>query len=804
LTHRASALRYSKSHRLDDPYVVAGRRTYLIGTQDGRFPDMGDHLRHEMGGMWSHPIKVLDGFWLGLGDSLAGARWLPPAERFETSPVSARHIYPAVSGFAVERETWVPHDEEALVISYTFRRAVPQAGPKAPRPAAPERAGAPAAEPAENAAPGAGGTLPVVLLFRTDLQGVWLSERLGWTDGPDQAFILPHGLVHARDSEMPFHAAIGPVPEDETAVQRIEIGHDLWGPEKTHGQGISIAFFACLPLAPDGRASLTFVVSSSCQTEDEALATWRRVAPHTGALQARKAEEMSRLLAHSRLQVPDPEIQALFDDIKVGYEQLYRDVPSLGKGLGAGLPEYPWWFGCDNTYALLGALCVGRLEMARHTLRLLARVSREHNGDGRIVHEVTTNGVVYNPGNAQETAHFAMAVWETFCWTGDLEFLRELYPLCRQGVLDWLFRSQDSDGDLLPEGYGITEIAGLNWELIDTAVYGQRALAALAEMARVLQDPATEQEASRLADRLARAIDDRFWLEEEGLYADLIAPPRIMLPRLEAMRAEPGYQSPGMAERLDEIERICRESDAGRELPWLFKTWVIFCPLEVGLSGRERAERALRRMESSEFTGLFGVYLSGYSQTHQMTISTGVAAVAEARYRRMDAALGYIRQIAGTRLLRFPGAPSEMSPAGGCFVQAWTGYGVAVPIVRHFLGLEPLAHQKRIRLSPCLPAAWDWARLDAVRVGDQRLDLAVAVDRTAGEVRVEIHGLDPDWTVDVEIAPAWYGLPAGRYVLEVNGEVRVSGGSGPLSANWRSRGRDHIALKPAEKGGAAR
>src|SRR5690606_41204999 len=93
---------------------------------------------------------------------------------------------------------------------------------------------------------------------------------------------------------------------DETAVQRIEIGHDLWGPEKTHGQGISIAFFARLPLAPDGRASLTFVVSSSCQTEDEALATWRRVAPHTGALQARKAEEMSRLLAHSRLQVPRP------------------------------------------------------------------------------------------------------------------------------------------------------------------------------------------------------------------------------------------------------------------------------------------------------------------------------------------------------------------------------------------------------------------------------------------------------------------------------------------------------------------
>jgi hypothetical protein len=27
-----------------EPYVTAGDRTYLIGTQDGNFPDMGDHV----------------------------------------------------------------------------------------------------------------------------------------------------------------------------------------------------------------------------------------------------------------------------------------------------------------------------------------------------------------------------------------------------------------------------------------------------------------------------------------------------------------------------------------------------------------------------------------------------------------------------------------------------------------------------------------------------------------------------------------------------------------------------------------
>ena len=39
------------------PYVTAGDRTYLIGTQDGAFPDMGDHVPGEMGGLWLHPIN---------------------------------------------------------------------------------------------------------------------------------------------------------------------------------------------------------------------------------------------------------------------------------------------------------------------------------------------------------------------------------------------------------------------------------------------------------------------------------------------------------------------------------------------------------------------------------------------------------------------------------------------------------------------------------------------------------------------------------------------------------------------------
>ena len=156
-------------------------------------------------------------------------------------------------------------------------------------------------------------------------------------------------------------------------------------------------------------------------------------------------------------------------------------------------------------------------------------------------------------------------------------------------------KAQDSDGDLFPEGYGITEVAGLNWEL-DTAVYTHGALVALAEMATVLEDQETATEAAELAARLAEAIEERYWLEEQGLYADLIAPPKVVLERLEQIRSQENYQSAAMRSLLDEIEDRCRRSDPEAEQPWLFKTWVIFCPLETGLASEERALRALRAL----------------------------------------------------------------------------------------------------------------------------------------------------------------------------------------------------------------
>jgi hypothetical protein len=67
----------SVSDRLDDRrYVAAGSRGYIVGAETGRFPAMGWHIQGEMGGIWSPPIKLLDGLWFGVD-----GEWLakPPA-----------------------------------------------------------------------------------------------------------------------------------------------------------------------------------------------------------------------------------------------------------------------------------------------------------------------------------------------------------------------------------------------------------------------------------------------------------------------------------------------------------------------------------------------------------------------------------------------------------------------------------------------------------------------------------------------------------------------------------------------------
>ena len=76
-----------------NPYLTAGDKTYIIGTQDGNFPDLGGHTPGEMGGVWNHLIKLLDGFWVKMTDNKGNSCWLENAIQYTNYPFGSKFEY---------------------------------------------------------------------------------------------------------------------------------------------------------------------------------------------------------------------------------------------------------------------------------------------------------------------------------------------------------------------------------------------------------------------------------------------------------------------------------------------------------------------------------------------------------------------------------------------------------------------------------------------------------------------------------------------------------------------------------------
>jgi glycogen debranching enzyme len=470
-------------------------------------------------------------------------------------------------------------------------------------------------------------------------------------------------------------------------------------------------------------ATLTFVFAGSSRSSAEAEREFTLVARSHPALLEKKKTHYASVIQRARIRIPDQRLQQVYDWVRIDTEWLVRDVPGVGRGLSAGLPEYPWWFGTDGAYSMLALIASGDFDLVKQTLRLLRHHSARANGNGRIIHEVTTNGVVYNPGNTQETAHFIMTVGKVVRWSGDLAFAREMYPAMQQG-LHWLLTDMDRDHNLFPGGYGVTEISGLNAELIDVAVYTGQALSATAEVGRLLGDSKSARRYQRLADQLELRINDRLWLPDEDSYADFYGTRDQAVSAAEGMIKQIGLQGSDK-ETAQDRKLIQHYRELGAKLAalpdttrgWITnKNWVVATPMEMGIAPRDRAIEALDRIRNND-VGEYGPFLSAINRGAMMTISTGVLAVAEAMYGRIDQSLWYTNRIVETFNRNLPGSMSEMMPDYGDFVQAWTVYGIVVPLVEHVFGVAPDAVRKTVTFQPQLPDGWEDVSIEDLRIG---------------------------------------------------------------------------------------
>lgn len=721
-----------RTDNLDHPYVTAGNRVYSVATQHGEFPDIGWRQPSEMSGVWDPPIKLLDGFWLGITfgetDPIHPAgkiQWLTRARRWRMTPGEVEITY-QLPALEIIRREYGMDDHEGLLIRLELINGSRQ-------------------------------SLSCTLHFlaRTDLRLAWLGkDRLLWRDGRDEAVYLDElACIAAYNTTKSAYVLFGA----QRRPAAVTIGNELWATRQTEGEGTSGRLSYVLHLPASGREEVIFTIAGSTRSSEAALTTFRYAQAEAEAIYQKQRESYQQLLTRCSLHSNDELMDTAFGWAKVTLQMLERDVPGIGRGIAAGLPDHPWWIGNDTTYAVLALVACGQFELALASLRNLLHYSELVNGDGAVVHEILTQGHVHDNGLLVEIPLFVRACYHVFRWTGDRAFLREVYGFCKRGLLEALLGKHDLEGNLCASGRGLVETRELQraggMKTLDIAAYTYEALLCLAELAEEAGDLASVPELREKAQRLAAHINTAWWIEEEGLYGDIYISAHALRASHEEMRAEKIFWPGDLAELehsdllMDRFARRHRSSEVAlrEERPWLLKHMIAAIPIEAGLAAPARAEQVLTRLESEEFNGPWGIYLNPETQRVTMTLPNTLMAAAEARYGRMDQALAYCHKIARAIARRMPGAYSEILPDGGCFVQAWSGYGMIWPVVHFFLGLRPDAAKRTIRFVPHLPHAWSQARLENIRVGTASFNVEVV--RREEHLQMTLETSDPSYDV---------------------------------------------------------
>jgi len=726
-----------KEAYLNSPYVTAGDRVYMVGHQDGTFPALGWHIKGEMGGIWNHPIKLMDGFDVEIVVSNTVLK-LNKASEFINYPYANKHIFKfEKEGLVVERIQFVPDSLQGILVQFVIKN---------------------------NAQESIEGSLNFV--GHSNLRPTWLGERSNMIDSKDSAIFKENYWI-VKDSLNSWYNVFG---SDQAPIS----SNGFKNQSKQNGASNALEYVVKIPAKSE--KTLNFALAGSYNSREDAINTYKNILENFVPLAKAKKARYEQLADQSKLTIPDKHLQETFEWLKYNCDWLVRTIPEIGSGIGAGIPDYPWYFGVDSEYALKGYMAIGQDEIVKNTIKLLDSVSMAVNSNGRILHEMSTNGVVFNKGNINETPQFASLIWEIYKWNGDKEFLEKYFPTIKKG-LKWLLEENDDNKNLFPDGFGMMEIHGLNSEMIDVASYTQKAFADAALMAGELNETELAREYQKLADQLKEKINIEFWSETFQSYADFIGTDKQALHLIDdALVRADTLNKPWAVEELEATKQQILRNPSDEPRPFvLYHNWVVNTPMEMGIADSTKAIFALDN--ARKFINPFGVFVTGidrddtageddssfkgsqvFSYTGAvMTLPTGVQAVAENNYGRPDVALDYLKRMSRSFSYALPGSIYEVSPDYGMMAQAWNIYAFAVPIINQFFGIKPLAHNKTIIIEPQMPKDWDNAALENVKIGDNQVSVWYSSSEAGRQIKIE--QTKTDWKIKLI-------LPKGDYTVK--------------------------------------
>lgn len=806
----ASLPEVSETSRLADRRsLVSGDRMYAMGDASGLFPAAGWHIRGEMAGFWTPPVKALDGLWLRLGDSWLGSG-AAATTRYTRGWGYQRYSYQPVQGVRAERVDFVPDGIRAALVGLTLRA---EPGPHRPRavsltldahselmPAYPWGWTTPDAG-AHNL-PDTGAVTGSVLQFR----------EVGTPATPgaaahDYAAVVGANLTPVGHTLGPNHR--GPqdpavvCPTDGTAPYRCD--------DSGFGRGTGGQLRYQVQLPGNRPVTVWFAVAGSDSGPAQAHAEYARALADPARLLAAKLAARRAAASPSTVDLPGDRLlqrsvewskQNLADSVLQARDLRIRDVDegraypqpagtlASARWSGAGFPDYPWIFGTDGEYTAFASVAAGQFAVVRDHLRALRAVSELVNGgSGKVVHEVMPTGDVYfgsntSPGNTDETVKFPSAVALVWRWSGDDAFRDEMYDFTVRN-LRYVYRELDADGDGWPEGLANVERPGMGVEKLDSTVYLARGLRDLADLATGTGDTATAAWATARAEQLQAGFEVQWWYGGDAhSYADSIDDPAdpandntkilqrhwIGVTPMEAVLTMPDGSSRPLAslphgtEALDQRERACYTHELG-----MFHTG----------TGPTSAT------EGNPGPSCDSVVSAVRSERSVFSLNTAVLAVAEGNFGRLGRQQQGHYTTANARIQldpavwETPGAMPEIAPSPdftanidrgfvdrSMMLQAWGTYGVLWPVVHQQLGVAPHLGHGRLAVVPQLPPGQRSIAGTDIRVGDGSVDVSATRQGRQLQISTLLRRVDANLTIGAV-------LPVGSAVESVllNGQT---------------------------------
>ena len=771
----------SISDRLQDRrYAAAGERARIIGFQDGRWYANGWHIAGEMGGIWSEPIKLVDGVWFGVDD-----QWVGRATRFTSGWGYVKFDLPTTGGLRLQRTDFAPDGRRGALIGLEMTNPS-----------------------------GSARTVTVKVDAHSELlaEYPWSFDNTPHARDqlPDTATVDDGALLFREQGTLPHpnatpHDYAAYVASDRRAaaaqVNAAANGHR--GPQGTnvctaeempsacddgpYGKGAGGQLRYRVTVGARDSETLWIGVTGSDKGPREARAELRAALRDPDRALAAKIRERERYGALTRLSLPgDRRLQQAVDwgkqnlldltryseDLQIRWLDQGRQYPApLGtvksaRWVGAGYPDYPWMFATDAEYTAFASVTMGQFEQIKDHMLDLREVSEIlNNGSGIVTHEVISEGSnwfghdsrnattgAYN-FNTDETVKFPSAVALIWRWTGDDRFRRELYDFSVRGMRAVVDRL-DEDDDGWPEGSGNVERGGMGVEKLDNSVYLIRGLYDLADLAQAEGDRSTREWATGLARRLHQRFEDAWWF--------------------------PG--SPDGPQYADSIDDPPVGGDNNKQQD---KHWIGVTPMEAeltiggmavpGLATFDHGNQALALRETDCYSGqrpynlgLFhtgcGGGSDGLGERTIFGLNTAIQAVGEGNYGRMEGQRRYTdaeaepmfgQPYTGGTPDEQPGSLPEILPspdfdrAGArdaniercwscraMFVQAWGHYGTVWPVVHQQLGVRPDMGRESLEVVPQVPSTAPIAGRD-IRLGNGALDL-VAASRVGNRYRTTV------------------------------------------------------------------